>query len=352
MEWLDYNHVVPGDVRLQMWLAFGFLLVCLVNTIGLLLAKFLRRSGEIGVRRALGASRAEIFKQCLVEAGTIGLAGGVLGLGWPNWACWRCASARPVTRNWRIWTADAGADLRAGHPRQPVRRPAARMARHAHRAGHPAQVAVTHCPAFRRTSWKSAPSFPAAQASHRRRTDRAGDRAQLRDHLQRAVPGEPARGGAASPQRHRRTRIAADPLGGVGKQTDADARSREDMAALRAIPGVSGVSIVNQMPFQRGSWNTSLACTPDQEVATLNAAQYMTTPGLMKTRLKLVAGRDFRGRVQGHSVLEQATDTNGMTGSIIVSEWPQEVPRWRRRAASARPCTWPTPLTIVGVVER
>lgn len=81
MAWLDYNHVVPGDVRLQMWLAFGFLLVCLVNTIGLMLAKFLRRSGEIGVRRALGASRAEIFKQCLVEAGTIGLVGGILGLG-------------------------------------------------------------------------------------------------------------------------------------------------------------------------------------------------------------------------------------------------------------------------------
>ena len=80
MELLDYRQVVPGDVRLQMWLALGFLLVCLVNTVGLLLAKFLRRSGEIGVRRALGASRREIFKQCLIEAGTIGLAGGLLGL--------------------------------------------------------------------------------------------------------------------------------------------------------------------------------------------------------------------------------------------------------------------------------
>ncbi len=80
MELLEYRNVVPGDVRLQMWLALGFLLVCLVNTVGLLLAKFLRRSGEIGVRRALGASRGEIFKQCLVEAGTIGLAGGLLGL--------------------------------------------------------------------------------------------------------------------------------------------------------------------------------------------------------------------------------------------------------------------------------
>lgn len=81
MEWLDFNRVVPRDVVMQLWLGLGFLMVCLLNTVGLLLAKFLRRSGEIGVRRALGASRLEIFKQCLVEAGTIGLAGGILGLG-------------------------------------------------------------------------------------------------------------------------------------------------------------------------------------------------------------------------------------------------------------------------------
>ena len=36
---------------------------------GLLLTKFLRRSAEIGVRRALGASKRSIFVQLLVEAG-------------------------------------------------------------------------------------------------------------------------------------------------------------------------------------------------------------------------------------------------------------------------------------------
>jgi putative ABC transport system permease protein len=81
MDWLDYNQVVPADVRLQSWLALGFLLVCLINTIGLLLAKFLRRAPEIGVRRALGATRRDIFVQYLIESGVIGAAGGILGLG-------------------------------------------------------------------------------------------------------------------------------------------------------------------------------------------------------------------------------------------------------------------------------
>lgn len=80
MAWLDYNKVVPSDVRLQTWLAFGFLLVCLVNTVGLMLAKFLRRAGEIGVRRALGAARRQVFAQLLIEAGMVGIAGGLLGL--------------------------------------------------------------------------------------------------------------------------------------------------------------------------------------------------------------------------------------------------------------------------------
>ena len=74
-------HAVLGDdTKLQALLALGFLLVCVVNTVGLLLAKFTSHAGEIGVRRALGATRGEIYKQYLIEAGTVGLAGGVLGL--------------------------------------------------------------------------------------------------------------------------------------------------------------------------------------------------------------------------------------------------------------------------------
>jgi len=80
-DWLAFREVVPKDVRLQTWIALGFLLVCLINTVGLLLTKFLRRSSEIGVRRALGASKRSVFLQLLVEAGMIGLVGGLAGLG-------------------------------------------------------------------------------------------------------------------------------------------------------------------------------------------------------------------------------------------------------------------------------
>ncbi len=79
-DWLLARHVVPDDTRVSLLVAFGLLLVCLVNTIGLLLAKFLRRSGEIGIRRALGAPKRQIYQQFLIEAGAIGVAGGVLGV--------------------------------------------------------------------------------------------------------------------------------------------------------------------------------------------------------------------------------------------------------------------------------
>jgi putative ABC transport system permease protein len=78
-DWLNYQHVVPPETRISFVVALGLLMACAVNTVGLLLARFMRRSSDIGVRRALGGSRSAILFQYLTEAAVIGLAGGLLG---------------------------------------------------------------------------------------------------------------------------------------------------------------------------------------------------------------------------------------------------------------------------------
>ncbi|MFK2890287.1 ABC transporter permease [Dyella flagellata] len=87
-EWLARKKVIPRDLTLQMALAFAFLLVCMANMTGLLFAKFSRKSGEVAVRRALGAKRADIVWQFSAEAVVIGLVGGAIGLALAQLGLW------------------------------------------------------------------------------------------------------------------------------------------------------------------------------------------------------------------------------------------------------------------------
>jgi putative ABC transport system permease protein len=96
-QWLRYRNVVPSEVRILILVSFGFLLVCLMNAMGLMLAKIMGRAGDIGVRRALGASRAAIFAQCLIETGVVGLAGGIFGLALTALGLWAARSL--LTKN-------------------------------------------------------------------------------------------------------------------------------------------------------------------------------------------------------------------------------------------------------------
>ena len=79
-QYLVDQEVVSRDNRMLVALAFAFLSVCLFNTGGLLLAKFLNNAPHVGVRRALGASRRHVFMQHLVEVGALASTGALLGL--------------------------------------------------------------------------------------------------------------------------------------------------------------------------------------------------------------------------------------------------------------------------------
>jgi putative ABC transport system permease protein len=63
-----------------MIIAILFLAVCALNLIGVLLGKFFSRAPEVSVRRAMGASRRQVFLQHVIECEVVGLVGGILGI--------------------------------------------------------------------------------------------------------------------------------------------------------------------------------------------------------------------------------------------------------------------------------
>src|SRR5262249_36386346 len=47
-------------------------------------------------------------------------------------------------------------------------------------------------------------------------------------------------------------------VAGIGKGKDTDDITKQDMAALRAIPGVKNITTANMIPFGGSSWNTDM----------------------------------------------------------------------------------------------
>lgn len=81
---------------------------------------------------------------------------------------------------------------------------------------------------------------------------------------------------------------------GLGGDEDAVARARADTATLAALPGVTAVTLTNQVPFGNSSWNTGLRLGKDDRNTVANVGAYYGDENLLETLgVRLVAGRDF-----------------------------------------------------------
>ena len=93
---------------------------------------------------------------------------------------------------------------------------------------------------------------------------------------------------------------SADAAAGVEK---LDAMQREDLAALRNLPGVASVAPINSLPLRNSSWTGSVSLKPGAEAGgngNVRTAYYFTDEQVLPTLgVRLVAGRAFNaGDVQ------------------------------------------------------
>jgi putative ABC transport system permease protein len=99
---------------------------------------------------------------------------------------------------------------------------------------------------------------------------------------------------------HRMSRpsgCAEDELGyiqltGIGTKADAGALTKQDIAALRAIPGVKQASSVDMVPFGNSSWNNGISTIKNDPNDT-NVAMYVGRDLLDTIGVRLIAGRAF-----------------------------------------------------------
>src|SRR5690606_12074134 len=141
-------------------------------------------------------------------------------------------------------------------------------------------------------------------------------------------------------------------LTGIGRDANAMALTREDLAAIRAIPGVIAATASNQLPLGLSAWNSPVNLAPDQEQPTLNAALYMGGPELFETLgLSLAAGTGLDPDTfqpwddeEGYRALQPSSVL--ISREVAERAFPGEDPIGRNIYLSDNP------VRVVGVVER
>jgi putative ABC transport system permease protein len=144
-------------------------------------------------------------------------------------------------------------------------------------------------------------------------------------------------------------------IGGIGKDEDADARVKQDVASLRALPGVKAANSINHVPFDNSSWNSSISLQPDQPMPNLNANVYLGEGVIETFGLSLVEGRDFtHDEYQNWTALNE-TNAKSNIPSVILSRDVANKLFPGESAIGKNIYAWNSddiPHKVVGVVDR
>jgi len=100
----SFNKVTQGFFLVMLALSSVGLMVGGVGVVAIMMISVTERTREIGVRKALGATRGEIMFQFLVEAATLTLVGGACGMVLGGIIAWIIRAATPLPAAIPLWS--------------------------------------------------------------------------------------------------------------------------------------------------------------------------------------------------------------------------------------------------------
>lgn len=103
----SFNSMTAGFFLVMLALSSVGLMVGGVGVVAIMMISVTERTREIGVRKALGATRGEILFQFLVEAATLTLLGGLCGMAMGALIAWGIHSFTPIPAEIPLWSVAA-----------------------------------------------------------------------------------------------------------------------------------------------------------------------------------------------------------------------------------------------------